>query len=71
MKALQAVVQEDGQVRLLEQVTLKGGCRAIVVLIDDEQRMDSALLSEPALAKDWSRPEEEEAWKDLARVPSL
>lgn len=71
MKALQAVVQEDGQVRILEQVTLKGGCRAIVVLIDDERQMESALLSERALAKDWSRPEEEEAWKDLARVPSL
>jgi hypothetical protein len=26
---------------------------------------DTALASEPALRKDWLRPEEEEAWKDL------
>jgi hypothetical protein len=26
---------------------------------------DTALASEPALRKDWLRPEEEEAWNDL------
>jgi hypothetical protein len=26
---------------------------------------DTALASEPALRKDWLRPEEEEAWSDL------
>lgn len=26
---------------------------------------DSALLSEPSLARDWLRPEEDEAWRDL------
>jgi len=27
--------------------------------------MESALLSESSLKKDWLRPEEDEAWKDL------
>ena len=29
------------------------------------QRFTDYLLSEATLAKDWSRPEEDEAWKDL------
>ena len=29
------------------------------------QRQEATLLSEPSLAKDWLRPEEEEAWRDL------
>ena len=28
-------------------------------------RTDDALLSEAALAREWSTPEEEEAWRDL------
>ncbi len=29
------------------------------------EKMESALLSEASLAKDWLRPEEDEAWQDL------
>lgn len=28
-------------------------------------KRETALLSEPALGKDWLRPEEDEAWQDL------
>ncbi|MGE3887221.1 MAG: hypothetical protein AB7H81_12370 [Vicinamibacterales bacterium] len=39
----------------------------------DERPVDrpseTALLSEAALAEDWSRPEEDEAWKHLQEVP--
>jgi len=28
-------------------------------------RLDTALLSEATLGKDWLRPEEDEAWQDL------
>ena len=31
----------------------------------EEESLDSSLLSEPALAQDWNRPEEEEAWANL------
>jgi hypothetical protein len=30
-----------------------------------QERFSMALLSEAALAKDWLRPEEDEAWHDL------
>ena len=33
--------------------------------LEDAERMQPLLLSESALAKDWLRPEEEEAWRDL------
>jgi hypothetical protein len=29
------------------------------------ERLEAALLSEAALAKDWLSPEEEQAWQDL------
>jgi hypothetical protein len=31
----------------------------------DQERLETALLSETALGKDWLRPEEDEAWRDL------
>lgn len=31
---------------------------------------ETALISEPALAEDWNRPEEGEAWSRLQQVPS-
>ena len=30
-----------------------------------EERFETALLSETALGKDWLRPEEDEAWRNL------
>ena len=38
---------------------------------DDAHRLagpEPALLSEPALAADWNRPEEDSAWSQLQRV---
>lgn len=30
-----------------------------------QERLETALLSESTLGKDWLRPEEDEAWRDL------
>jgi len=30
-----------------------------------KERYETVLLSEPSLARDWLRPEEDEAWQDL------
>ena len=30
-----------------------------------QKNIEMALLSEPSLQKDWLRPEEDEAWRDL------
>jgi hypothetical protein len=39
--------------------------RKIIADIKYTETMETALLSESALAKDWLTPEEDEAWKDL------
>jgi hypothetical protein len=45
--------------------------RAVVTILEDRQvagPSESALLSEAALAEDWDRPEEDEAWSHLQRA---
>ena len=34
-------------------------------VLHEESSINNSLLSEPSLAKDWLRKEEEDAWKDL------
>ena len=47
-------------------------CRVLVTFLDEESSLaETALLSEAALAGDWLRPEEEEAWTHLKDLPSL
>ncbi|MCX7759642.1 MAG: hypothetical protein N2Z81_00475 [Hydrogenothermaceae bacterium] len=39
---------------------------SFILLIENrEKKMEISLLSEKALGKDWLKPEEDEAWKDL------
>ena len=64
MRTVEAVVDAQGNVRLLEDVHLPGPRRALVTILDDAPRDETALLSEGALA-DWSRPEEDAAWSHL------
>jgi hypothetical protein len=67
MRAIEAVVGVDGLVRLKEEIRLASPRRAIVTILDDEALTidETALLSEQALAVDWDRPEEDEAWLHL------
>jgi hypothetical protein len=65
IRAVEAVVDPNGNVRLLEEVQLPGPRRTLVTILDDAPRSEeTALQSERALA-DWSRPEEEAAWSHL------
>ena len=71
IKTVEAVIDEQGNVRLLEPVRPGGARRALVTILDErpvERASESALLSEAALAEDWNRPEEDEAWSHLQRV---
>src|SRR6185436_3915893 len=62
LKTIEAVIEKDGHVRLLEEVRLSRAQRALVTILEEEMEADeSALLSEAALAEDWRREEEEEA----------
>jgi hypothetical protein len=65
LKTIKATVNEKGEVRLLEPVTIKQPCRAIVMIIEEGDVPDATLLSQQALAQDWDRPEEDEAWAHL------
>ncbi len=68
LKTIEAIIDEQGNVRLLEPIKLPKAQRAFVTILPDEFMPDiseTALLSEPALAEDWNRPEEDEAWSHL------
>lgn len=74
LQTIEAVIDEKGTLRLLTPIRLPKKRRAIVTILDEEPREDTfnlALLSEAALAADWLRPEEEEAWLHLDQLPSL
>ena len=68
IRTVEAVIDEQGVVRLLEDVHLPSTRRALVTILEDEpaeQTGEAALLSEAALAEDWNRPEEDAAWSHL------
>ena len=70
IKTVEAVIDERGNVRLLEPLRPGGVRRALVMILDErptDRRAETALLSEAALAEDWERPEEGEAWKHLQK----
>jgi hypothetical protein len=68
IRTVEAVVDEQGTVRLLEPVQLSQPRRALVTILEEEPAeavYETALLSEAALAEDWNRPEEDAAWSYL------
>ena len=65
---MEAIIDEAGSVRLLEAVAVPGARRALVTILEEEPARhvaETALLSEAAIAEDWDRPEEDEAWAYL------
>lgn len=68
LRTLEAVVDEHGNVRLLEELRLPARSRALVTILDVPVALvphEVTLLSEAALAEDWNRPEEDAAWSYL------
>jgi hypothetical protein len=68
LQTVEAVIDEQGQVRLLESVTLSAARRALVIILEEMPSTSThelALLSEQALAEDWNRPKEDAAWSHL------
>jgi hypothetical protein len=68
IQTFEAVIDEQGQVHLLEVVRPGVPRRALVTVLDEgpaEPANETALLSEAALAEDWNRPEEDAAWSHL------
>lgn len=74
LQAIEAVIDEKGQVRLLSPVRLSTARRAIVTILEEEwisHVPETALLSEAALGEDWNRPEEDAAWSHLQLAQSF
>jgi len=67
IQTVEAVIDARGQVRLLGVVTVDAPRRALVTVLEEPAAVpgEAALLAEPALAEDWSKPEEDEAWAYL------
>jgi hypothetical protein len=71
IRTVEAVIDEQGNVRLIEPVRLPSSRRALVTILEDGQAgsaPETALLSEASLAEDWNRPEEDEAWNHLQQA---
>jgi hypothetical protein len=72
LKTVEAVIDEQGNVKILQPVSFQGTRRALVVFLDEPALTvaETTLLSEAALAEDWNRPEEDEAWSYLKQATS-
>ena len=71
LRTVEAVIDAQGHVQVLEPISLPGARRALVTILEEEPGTsihDTALLSEAALAKDWNRPEEDAAWSHLQQA---
>lgn len=70
IQTIEAIVDEHGTVRLLEPVQLDRSHRALVTILADKPSAahETTLLSEPSLAQDWNRAEEDTAWAHLQRA---
>jgi hypothetical protein len=68
IQTVEAIVDEQGKVQLLESIQLSVPRRALVTILDEGPAplvSETALLSEAALGEDWNRPEEDAAWSHL------
>lgn len=67
IRTVEATVDNSGDVRLAEPLHISGVHRALVTVLDEPptEPNETAALSEKALATDWERPEEDDAWSHL------
>jgi len=68
VQIVEAVIDENGQVRLLESIHLPAARRALVAILEEDPALvvsEMTRLSEPFLAEDWNQSEEDAAWSHL------
>ena len=66
MKTVEAIIETNGDVHLIEPLHVPSPRRALVTILEEAPTVnDTALLSEAALAEDWNRAEEDAAWAHL------
>jgi hypothetical protein len=65
VRTVEAIIDEKGQVSLLEPVHPSSARRALVTILDEDAVAETALLSQAVLSEDWDGPEEDVAWAHL------
>ncbi len=71
LKAIETTLTPDGRINLDGLSPLAGPTRVILTLLEsDDEAIDLAKASEQALARDWNRDEEEQAWAYLQEETS-
>jgi hypothetical protein len=66
IKTVEAIIETTGEVRLIEPIVVSSPRRDLVTILEEAPTVsDAALLSEPAIAEDWNREEEDAAWAHL------
>lgn len=70
IKTIEAIIDEQGKVYLLEPIKLPTARKGILLILEDQPvgESETTLLSESVLSEDWNRPEEEAAWAVLQQV---
>lgn len=74
LQTIEGVTDWNGRLQFPAAVKFPKHRRVIVTILDEtlpDDLVDGALLSEAVLARDWDRPEEDEAWSHLGQLPSL
>jgi len=69
LQTIEVEIDASGQVHPLEPLIRLPPGRALLTLLDG-QANETALLAEAALAEDWLKPEEDEAWAHLQPAKS-
>jgi antitoxin component of MazEF toxin-antitoxin module len=59
------LLEESGLSGSVELKAVKGKISIVAVKVDKRKISETMLLSEKVLARDWLRPEEDEAWAHL------
>ncbi len=69
-QTFEAIIDQDGNIQLLEPVHLSSSKRALVTILEDpiSTISETTMLSEKSLAEDWLKPEEDKAWSHLEPV---
>jgi hypothetical protein len=64
LQTIEVEIDPDGSIHLLEPLPRDAVGRALLTLLPPSMD-ETTLLAEAALAEDWLRPEEDEAWAFL------
>ena len=74
LQTYEGLTDDRGKLLLLDSTQLPPKRRVLITILSDEAELtgrELALLSESALAQEWSTVEEDEAWAHLPQLPSL